>query len=249
MTTFFHASPRRARHPPQHGAAALEFAIAAAIVLLLSLLTVEAVRWQVTRQIAHLALMEAARAGATAHADPVRIRAAFLQALLPLYDSPRGGADARRRLARGMARDAAVIGATPWRIEILQPDAQAFRDHARPGLDTGAPRGLRAIDNAYQAQQHARRPDLPDHRSIFRANMLELRLTYLYRPLLPPLRALLMALAKADGSYTAAALARGLVPIRLELDMEMQTHPVDWAAGKPYPAGMVQGTCRRLRCP
>lgn len=247
MTAFFLARPRAARLP-QHGAAAIEFAVAAAMVLLLGLMTVEAARWQGVRQVVHLALMEAARAGATAHGDPSRIRAAFLQALLPLHADAQGPAGARRRQVQEARRNATLMGTAPWRIEILQPDAQAFRDHARPGLDTAAPPGLRAIDHNYQDLQQARRP-LPDDRNIFRANTLKLRLTYLYQPLLPPLRVLLAALAKADGSYAAAALARGLAPIGMELEMEMQSHPVDWSAGKPYPAGMVRGACRSLRCP
>ncbi len=247
MTAFFLTRPLAPR-PPQRGAAALEFAAAGAAVLLLGLLAIEAARWQGVRQIAHLALMEAARAGATSHGDPARIRTAFLQALLPLYADAQGAGGARRRQAQQLARTAALTGTTPWRIEILQPDARAFRDHARPGLDTAAPRGLRAIDHNYQDLQHARRP-LPEARNIFRANTLRLRLTYLYQPLLPPLRVLLAALARTDGSYAAAAQAHGWAPIGMELAMEMQSHPVDWSAGKAYPAGMVQGACRNLRCP
>ncbi|QQB34969.1 pilus assembly protein [Achromobacter deleyi] len=249
MTAFFVASRSGAARPLQRGAAALEFTLVAVLVLLLALGTVEAVRWQLTRQVAHLALLQAARAGATAHADPARIRAAFQQALLPLHAGSGGDAGARRRQASAQTRIAARVGASPWRIEILRPDAQAFRDHARPGLRTDAPGGLPAIDNAYQALQYARRPDLPDSRSIFLANTLRLRLTYLYRPLLPPLRTLLAALARADGSYAAAAWANGLVPIGMELELEMHSHPVDWRGGQPYPAGMVAGACRSLHCP
>ena len=176
-------------------------------------------------------------------------RGAFQQALLPLHAGGGGQAGARRRQANAQARIAARVGAPAWRIEILRPDAQAFRDHARPGLRTDAPAGLPAIDNAYQALQYARRPDLPDSRSIFLANTLRLRLTYLYRPLLPPLRALLAGLAGADGSYANAARASGLAPIGMELDMEMHSHPVDWRGGQPYPPGMVAGACRGLHCP
>ncbi|WP_179216583.1 TadE/TadG family type IV pilus assembly protein, partial [Achromobacter xylosoxidans] len=64
MTAFFHAPSCR-----QYGAAAIEFAVAAALVLLLGLLAIETARWQGVRQLAHLALTEAARAGATAHGD------------------------------------------------------------------------------------------------------------------------------------------------------------------------------------
>lgn len=212
MTAFFVASRSGAARPLQRGAAALEFTLVAPLVLLLALGTVEAVRWQLTRQVVHLALLQAARAGATAHADPARIRAAFQQALLPLHAGNGGDAGARRRQASAQARIAASVGASPWRIEIL-------------------------------------RPDLPDSRGIFLANTLRLRLTYLYRPLLPPLHALLAALAGADGSYAAAAWANGLAPIAMELELEMHSHPVDWRGGQPYPAGMVAGACRSLHCP
>lgn len=190
---------------PQRGAAALEFTLVMAVLLSVAALVVDAARWQVTRQIAHLALMEAARAGSTGHADPTRIRDAFLKALLPLHAGPQRGT-AGRRLADSQERIAARMGTAPWRIEILQPD-------------------------------------------IFRANTLRLRLTYLYQPLLPPLRTLLASLAENDGSYAAAARAQGLAPINVELEMEMHSNPVDWLAGPPYPAGVVQGACRSLRCP
>lgn len=214
MTAFF--LPRRslpssfapgAARPrvPQRGAAALEFTLVMAVLLSVAALVADAARWQVTRQVAHLALMEAARAGSTGHADPTRIRDAFLRALRPLHAGPQGET-AGRRLARNQERIAARMGTVPWRIEILQPD-------------------------------------------IFRANILRLRLTYLYQPLLPPLRTLLAGLAENDGSYAAAARARGLAPISIELEMEMHSKPVDWPAGPPYPAGVVQGVCRSLRCP
>lgn len=214
MTAFF--LPRRSLPPPfapgaarprvpQRGAAALEFILVMAVLLSVAALVADAARWQVTRQVAHLALMEAARAGSTGHADPTRIRDAFLRALRPLHAGPQGET-AGRRLARNQERIAARMDAVPWRIEILQPD-------------------------------------------IFRANTLRLRLTHLYQPLLPPLRTLLAGLAENDGSYAAAARARGLAPISIELEMEMHSKPVDWLAAPPYPAGVVQGVCRSLRCP
>ncbi|PTN51399.1 pilus assembly protein TadE, partial [Achromobacter xylosoxidans] len=54
MTAFFHAPSCR-----QRGAAAIEFAVAGAVVLLLGLLAIETARWQGVRQMAYLALMEA----------------------------------------------------------------------------------------------------------------------------------------------------------------------------------------------
>ncbi|KAG1259505.1 hypothetical protein G6F65_015294 [Rhizopus arrhizus] len=100
MTAFFFACSR------QRGAAAIEYAVAGAVEVLLGLLAIEAARWQAVRQIAHLALIEAARAGATAHGEPTRMRHAFQQALLPLHvggEGTAGKADARRRLERAQA--------------------------------------------------------------------------------------------------------------------------------------------------
>ena len=243
MTAFFFARSR------QRGAAALEFAVAGAMVLLLGLLGIEAARWQTVRQMAHLALIEAGRAGATAHGHPAPMRDAFLQGLLPLYVGPQGEAGARARLKLGHAALSATSGLTPWRIEILQPDARAFREHGRADLRVQAAPGRRAIDNDYQDLQHARRPARPGSATIFDANTLTLRLTYLHKPLLPPMQAVLALLARADAaSYAGQAQARGLLPIQLELEMEMHTHPVDWAGLKPMPPGMVIGACRKMHC-
>jgi len=232
----------------QHGAAAIEFAVAGAIVLLLGLLCVDAARWHGARQMAHLALMEAARAGATGHGDPARLRTAFLQALLPLHTSASGPAGAIRRRDDAMNALNRLTGAAPWRIEVLRPDDQSFREHGRADLQVAAAPGLRVIDNGYQDLQHARHPPRPGGQDIFLANTLKLRLTYLHKPLLPPLRALLVLLGRQDGTYTGHALNNGLLPIVVELEHEMHTHPVDWARKRPYPEGVVYGECRQLRC-
>ncbi|MFJ3463922.1 TadE/TadG family type IV pilus assembly protein [Achromobacter spanius] len=247
MTAFIFPCPLRCTRR-QHGAAAIEFAVAGAIVLLLGLLCVDAARWHGARQMAHLALMEAARAGATGHGNPVRLRDAFLQALIPLHANADGQADARRRRDAAMASVKLLTGTAPWRIEVLRPDAQSFREHARPGLLVAAAPGLRAIDNGYQDLQHARRPPRPGGQDIFLANTLKLRLTYLHKPLLPPIRALLALLGRQDDTYAGQALTKGLLPIVVQLEHEMHTHPVDWARKQPYPEGVVYGECRQLRC-
>jgi hypothetical protein len=247
MTGFIFPAAGRAirRH---HGAAGRGLAVAGAAVLLLGLLCIEAVQWQGARQMAHLALIEAARAGATGHGDPARMRAAFQRALLPLHAHAEGQPGARRRLDTAMANLKALTGVEPWRIEVLLPDDQSFREHGHAGLQVAAAPGLRAIDNGYQDLQHARRPPRPGGQDIFLANTLRLRLTYLHKPLLPPLRALLAVLGRQDGSYAGHALAKGVLPIVVELEQEMHTHPVDWARRRPHPEGVVYGPCRQMRC-
>lgn len=247
MTAFFFAFRFRAadRH---RGAAAIEFTVAGAIVLLLGLLAAEAARWHAVRQVAHLALTEAARAGATAHGDPARMRSAFLQALLPLNADARGAAGALARQERAMEELAALTGTHPWRIEVLLPDDESFRQHTRAGLKIAAAPELRAIDNDYQDLQHARRPPPPGAQDIFRANTLKLRLTYLHKPLLPPVRAMLALLGRGEDSYAGHARAQGLLAMQVELEIEMHTHPLDWARRTPHPAGMVYGACSQIRC-
>lgn len=248
MTALFFFSRQVRALGRQRGAAALEFAVAGAIVLLLGLLSVEAARWHAARQMAHLALMEAARAGATTHADPARMKSAYLQALLPLYADAQGPDGALRRQAAALADIAALTETNPWRIEVLLPDEQSFREHGRPGLQVAAAPGLRAIDNDYQDLQHGRRPPRPGGQDIFQANTLRLRLTYLHKPLLPPLRALLAVLGQRDDTYVGLARSKGLLPIMVELESEMHTHPVEWARKTPRVDGVIHGECRRIRC-
>ena len=175
----------------------------------------------------------------------------------------------RRRVASGArpARGGAVGGRASVAHRGAAPRRPRLPPARQAGLRIAPAPGLPAIDNDYQDLQHARRPP-GQATDIFQANTLSLRLTYLHKPLSAPLRALLVALARgaqtpparqgaaftpglaADDArgYAGQALARGLLPIVVELDMEMHSHPADWSRLRPWPEGMVSGACRRLRC-
>jgi len=168
--------------------------------------------------------------------------------LLPLHASAQGEAGAWRQLTRVHAEHTASTGLTPWRIEVLRPDARAFREHGRAGLNVPAALGRRAIDNDYQDLQHARRPPRPGGPTIFDANTLALRLTYLHKPWIAPVRAVLATLGRNDASYAGLARQHGLLPIQIELEIEMHSHPVDWTGSGRYPAEIVAGACRNARC-
>lgn len=251
MTAFFLSHAPSWASPRQRGAAALEFALVMTVLLPAALLAIEAASWQTVRQAAHLALMEAARAGSVSHAHPARMKTAFLDALLPLHGA---GAQARPRQARSLQDVARLTNTHPWRIEILQPDALAFQHYGKPALRVEGAAGLPAIDNDYQDLQHARRSPGAAI-DIFQANTLKLRLTYLHKPwsgFSSTMLALATRAAASPGStdYAKHAQARGLVPIRVELEMEMHSHPVDWSRARPPVdgEGMVYGACRELRC-
>lgn len=248
MASFSLYRPKRPLGLRQRGSALAEFSIVAMALLCLGLILPEAAHWHTTRQVLHLALMEAARAGATDHGRPAQIARAFEIGLLPLHVTAQGPQAAQQKLRRKQEKLRARTGLLPWRIEVLSPDAQAFRGHTSPSLVVPGARGLRAINNHYQRLQHEN-AITPAATSIFEANTLSLRLTYLHEPLIPMWRVLLKSLGKSGPNYVEQAFARGTLPIRVRLDMDMQSHPVDWGARGVSPNGhIVYGACEHIQC-
>lgn len=230
-------------HPArrQRGAATAAFAVAAMPVLLCALLAIEGARWHITRQMLHLALLEAARAGATAHARPAVIEQAFETALLPLFQPPGAYDGPRARMRASFLAVTQQTGAPPWRIDVLSPTPDAYADFGDAALRVPGATGRAAINNDYQAEQHLRRRRMgwPGGRgprsgqTIFQANTLRLRLAYAHPPMVPGLRAVLRQLAAMRGARDATARS-GMLVIAMELDLPMQSHPVQWQA---YAAG------------
>ncbi len=218
-----------ARHS-QRGAGMAGFLLAAVPVLTLGLGGVEAAHWSGLRQTLSLALMEAARTGATHQARPQTIAQAFEHGLRMAYPDPHAA-------ARALRERQAALGA-PLRIRIARPGPEAFLDHTDPDL-----RGPRAypgqplIRNDYQARQHTRRlaQGWPEGRgprsglSIHEANTLVLELWWPHRPLIPGLGAIVRALAPLAGEPTQSRLmAAGYLPFRRRVAVAMQSHPAAW---------------------
>jgi hypothetical protein len=217
----------------------VEFAVAALPLLIAGLLVVEAARWHVVRQMLNLALLDAARAGATAHARPQVIDDAFEHGLLPLFTPPGQHRSAHARMRAEQLDVTRQTGLLPWRIDILSPSGTAYADFGDAAVRVDGAHGLPAINNDYQADQHARRrsrgwPDGRGPRSgltIFDANTLRLRLTYIHAPLVPAVRAMLRAIGAA-ASGDQAALRAGMLTMVMEMALPMQSHPVDWPAAR-----------------
>ncbi|MBV6305284.1 pilus assembly protein [Candidimonas humi] len=250
----------------QRGASMVEFSLLAVPILLAGLGCVEVARWFQVRQFVDVALLQGARAGITGHARPVAIESAFEQALLPLYASG-SGASPDSRMRADFARRSAATGDAPWRIEVLNPSKASFADYADPALSIARDTGLAAINNDYQAEQHQRylqqgRPQgAASGQTIYQANVLVLRLTYLHEPLVPGVAALLRQLGDPAGSYAARAMALGgYLPMVRELRLGMQSHPVDWPQGQggkmvarqeaaqAAPRGVGAASCDGLWC-
>ncbi len=150
----------------QRGASAIEFAIAAPVVLLLGL---GALQWALifhARQAVEYAVIEAARAGSVGHGLPAALDAGLARGLLPFWSTlpavrAAGGAD--RTAAIGVAqshlRQAQSSG---WVvIRRLSPTRESFSDWGEPSLDAaGRPvAGSLEIpnDNLMFAEQRAPR--------------------------------------------------------------------------------------------
>jgi hypothetical protein len=217
------------------GAAIVEFVIIVFPLLLGAMLVVEAARWQNVREVCQLALLEAARAGSTNHLRPAAITAAFEDAMTPLFVPAGRFPNASARMQHAWQAIARESRSPAWRIEVLEPSAQAFARYADPRLRVKGAGRRRIVRNDYQAEAYKKTMSGdtasggPDGPTIFDANTLRLTLTYLHRPLFPPLRALLKFLGDSHGNRGEQAMARaGLLPITIELAIEMQSHPVQW---------------------
>jgi len=239
--------PRGVRNAPQsrersHGARAkasgfslVEFLLVSLPVLLLTLGGIELAHWFHVRQMVGLALVQAARAGATQHAQPAAIAQAFEHALRPLFaGSTAQVTDARLALAL-RKRSHAMDGAAPWQIHILRPDARDYARFATPILGIAQRSGLPAIRNDYQYEQqqrydhaHDANPSGDADATVFAANTLALRLRYPHPPLLPGVARLIASLPLHTDAYARRALAAGLLPITREVRLDMASHPVDW---------------------
>lgn len=156
----------------------LEFGLVALPLILSGVVLIEAAHWHITRQIAYVALLDSARAGATQQARRDAMERAFMQALLPRLVHADGQTRNWHRIQR-------LIDMPAWWIEIVQPDAP--------------------------------------HR-------LYLRLTYLHEPLTPLLRGVIRRIGKSHNGCTQRAWAQGLIAMRLDLEIERHSPPMDWRA-------------------
>jgi len=236
--------PAPAPSRKQRGSTLIEFSLAAVLLLTLGLGMVETAHWFAVRQTLSLALVQAARAGAVAHARPDRIEQVFERGLLPLFGS---GTAATVQLQANLARTQSALGSAPWRIRMDSPHPLAFRDFGEvdplPAQLRPHP-ALPALDNDYLAAQHARHlargwqqgRGPRSGQTVFEAHTLTLTLHYPHRPLLASTRALLRLLASDTANpYSQTALRSGFVVMQRRASVLMQSHPVQWpdsASGK-----------------
>lgn len=199
--------------PQQRGTGLIEFTLVAMPVIFLCLTGIELAHWLNMRQSLNLALVQAARAGISKHAEPAQIAAVFelnLDMLYPQYQSKeRILNNTRLKLGR------------PWQITIYHPGPGDFDNY-------GQHNNQNTINNSYQRLQYNRQPDGIDTGSnIFIANTLEMGLVWPHKPVLPILSTLIKSLAPFTQNYKSIFQA-GYLPFVRHISMPMQSDPKLW---------------------
>ncbi len=217
------------------GAAIIESCLVLIPLLLITALILELTHSQNVRQIAQLALYEAARVGSVTGAHPAKIDQAFSAAILPLF-VPAGmhatAAMRRDASARAIARE---TGLSLWIIEMLNPDPAVFTDFAEPDLSKKF--GRLVLRNDYLAEQHQThiRQGWPgglgptSGRTVFEANTLRLKLSLRYRPRTPWIAFVLKKLSTHRTDQTGVAWQKGYLVAELITEVMMQSHAQLWS--------------------
>lgn len=221
------------------GIALTEFVVIALPLLFLGFAILEASRWYVARQAVTYALFEAVRAGTVAGANRDVMQTALERGLIPLLgDGTTDLASGQRQVRHRLATRAQRWRLAPLKFDMVSPVGADFDDFADASLAAEQYLSKRIINNDYQQEhsaQWARRYPQGigprSGRSLFGANTLAVRISYLHEPVLPGIRTVISGLASATGpttnDYVDLARHRGLVAIVRQIAMPMQSHPIE----------------------
>jgi hypothetical protein len=196
------------------GQAMAEFLIAFPLLVLLVLGLLQcALLYQVRATLDHAVLL-AARAGALHNGSPASMRAALAAGLAPLFaaePSLAGHAAAIARARRETAADLATL-------TVLNPTRAALADFGRARLDGIAGRELPADTLAYRNPA----PGAASGLSVQDANLLQLRVRYCVRLIVPAIGPMIGAAVDAGGC-AGPGLRGPRMPIQAEAVVRMQS--------------------------
>lgn len=197
------------------GAAAIEFLLAAWLVLLpLCAGLFEWIQLSVSRQLLQLALFEGVRAAAVSGADVDVLRAELARGLVPLFGPASDETSARSAYGRSMLE---VSRPDLTRITMHSPRAASFEALSRPV------RGDRWIPNEAMDRGGAERNTSIGAR--LNANLLDVEVHYCRRLLIPILdRLIVAALRPTVDERGRVCLAQLRVPVTARAATVMQSH-------------------------
>ena len=221
------------------GASMLESTVCLLALLLAGFTVFEIAQWHVTRHLTRLALHAATREGALTGANPKSIESAAATVLRSRHAPIRRLPAIDAREIHSIPGQRVRSGLRPLRIEILSPTAPMFADFADAPLSQTRQRPT--IRNDFLAEQHAAHRARGweggagplSRKDIFDANTLRLRLTVLHAPHVPGLAMLIRMMPATGDPVTDTAHRNGLLPIAVEADSAMHSHPMLWVEPSP----------------
>lgn len=224
--------------PKQTGASLVEFTIIAIPILILLLGSIETSQWYFTRQALSLALLEAGRSATTNNNHPQHIIDSFEKHLQPLFtgSNNKPSNNSHLRLHKALNKRIQDVNQAPWQIKVISPSGAAFIDFKDNRIKNSQFNGYTVINNDYLELQYKNGLGQTSKQDIFQANTLTLSLTWQHKPVLPLIKPILKILGNKNGDYKQKALYSGYLPMQREINLMMQTHPVQWPSD---PSGKV----------
>lgn len=209
----------------QRGAAMIEFAFVGVIITALGLGILQYSLLFYAKNVVNHATFMAARAGSIGHAQKAKIRDALERNLVPLY----GGGQNPLELATAYGK-VKLDTATHLTIEMLSPTRESFDDFADPELKDTIGGGKRVIPNRGLAFQD---PVLKTSsgQTIHDANQIKLRVVYGYKPVVPFVDHLILAVLRSFDKGTdpvhKALLAAGRIPVVVHVTQQMLSDAIE----------------------
>ncbi len=201
----------------QNGSSMIEFVLAAPILLLLGLGTVQAGLMYHANTLLNYATFEAARKGAVNHAEPVVMEQEFSIRLAPVY----GGDGTDASILQAIQASVRDNSASPFTtLTILNPTADAFNDW---GL-VNAVSGHLEIPNSHLRQRHdALAPGPASGVSLQDANILKIKSTYAFELKVPFVNRLFLETLTLLYPENTVYYASNRVPLESVATVRMQS--------------------------
>jgi len=232
----------------QRGASMAEFITIAPILMLIGLGTVQAGLVYHGKTTLNYATFEAARAGATRHAQPGPMRRELGARLGAIY----GGDGSTEMVANAIARSMIELEspvnldgslAPPTRLEILNPTIEAFDAWGKPSLEHD---NRTVIPNSHLRHQNASAGAGTPGLTLRDANLLKIEVTHGFELKVPLVSKLLTGALTVIDPENALFYAAGRLPIKSVATVRMQSEAwkesIELANAAPVSSGVPDET-------
>jgi RHS repeat-associated protein len=217
------------------GAAVSEFLVAVPAMLALGLGVVQSLHFYQAKTVLNYATFEAARKGATTHAQLKPMLDELGMRMAPVFGGDGSPEKLQQAIQQGRQETA---DKTITRLAVLSPSAAAFNDFARHNPETGK----LEIPNHHLRYREHKKLGAESGVNIQDANLLTIEATYGYKLAVPFIGPLLStALSRLDPG-NRSFYAQGRIPMRASATVRMQSAAWQSAATEAVPPPPIEGS-------